>query len=187
MSPLLFLEPFDSDHQHIRRPDPETLPGYDLGFTAGRADAERQLNYLGEEVVNKLTEMSFGYSEAYQHIMSSLVPLFGAISEQILPSLSPDILHSHILNILTQAAIKDAGAPVTISVPSDEFAALSTRLPLQTQIPVTFVADPQMIDMAALISFPGSETSLNVADLIANLKSVLQAAREDCEGIESHG
>ena len=93
MEALKFLERFDARIAEVEEPkDPTTLPGYEAGFEAGRALAFAERKQIDTSIVDALSELTFGYAEAYQHIMTTQAPFFEVLAKKLLPGLEQQVL-----------------------------------------------------------------------------------------------
>lgn len=188
MSQLMFLERFDNTvASPADETTPEDLPGYAQGFAAGQAAAETRAARLDQAVVQALSDLSFGYVEAHQHIMASLTPLFQALAETVLPAVGDDILALQVLDQLQLAATTDAATPVRIAVPPDQKEGLEACLKEGLALPVEFFADPQIPAGQAIISAAHVETTLNADGLIKSIQGILAMMPDSFERTERHG
>ena len=188
MSQLMFLERFDDKPKSPSDETPvEELPGYAAGFAAGQSAAEDRSAALDEAMIVALSELSFGYNEALQHVMQSHGPLFEALSHAVLPAVSDDILALQVLSILKEAAQNDASASVTIAVPAGHGASLQSRLTDRVAMPIVFVEDHHIPHGQALVTCGDTATTLNVSGLIENIQGILEILPDTYERTERHG
>jgi hypothetical protein len=189
LAQLLFLEDFaetPAQDDQLQTP-PAERPDYQAGFEDGRAAAAADQAHLRAEVVQTLSEMSFGFAEAQQHALTVLAPLFGCLIEKLLPAMVAESFTAHVQNILLTAAADDIAQPVTLLVAPDQVSAMTTAVAAQTAMPVQILADKNLTKHAALISTANKETALDLDVLLADITITLSALREQPESQHKHG
>ncbi len=174
MTGLAFLETFDapapSQTESIRV---DEMPGYAEGFSAGEAAQKLGQETLRADLVEKLTEMSFGYVEAQKAIFDALETFFETLASKILPDIVTDVQHAQIVSALNACAQADAASPVTIFVSPNQVEALRTALPDPLPLPVQITASNRLDDGEFLLSQTKAETSLNATVMVEAIQEIL--------------
>jgi flagellar assembly protein FliH len=180
------LEPFDA------APAPEPAPpgpsaDWLLGHAAGLAEgiaAERAREAaLAAELAQTLGDAAFTYAEARAQVLAALGPLFRLLMERLLPDLLAETLGARLAAMLAAAAREDSGRPLCLSVHPAHAAALAARLPAER---VRITADPGLAPLAARLSGPAGETSLDLDACLAEARAALAALLDAADRKESH-
>lgn len=193
MPPLFQLENFEvgtSSASSIPANQPENLPGYDAGFAAGQAAAMAQQSVVEASLVEALSDMSFGFEEARQHILGGLAPLFQALIDQLLPRTIEESFHARLAETLQNLALDRARGPVRLIVHPNQVAAVSTLLPSVSGLEFELHQDPEVGQHGALISQGTSESILDVDDLIEEIRKTLSAIfdhSDSSQELSNHG
>lgn len=154
-------------------PLPEELPGYDDGFAAGQASTAAAQSALAAEMVQSLSEMSFGLAEARQAVLGQLVPLFDLIAVRLLPEVVAASFGPHLAEVLKSAAEEDIASPCVLRVHPDQEAAASAAIDSAPALQITVRADPMMSPLAAVLQ--GADSGGTVLDLDALVTQITTA------------
>lgn len=188
MTGLAFLETFDAEPQAPAEDVSVTdLPGYTEGFAAGEKAQQFHQETLRADLIEKLTEMSFGYAEAQKSILDSLDAFFDMLATKVLPDIVSDVQRAQIISALQASAQIDAVAPVTIIVPDGQINALTAALPDELPLPIEIVGSARLAEGEVLLSRAGGETSLNAQALIEMIQDILTSYPTPQSQEKAHG
>lgn len=183
MAPLKFLEQFDSNDASFQlNPPMQDLPGYDAGYQAGIADAAQQQTVLSAALIERLTEMRFGYAEAQHAMMQALSPFVSALSDKILPELSDDLTRAHLRDLLLSAAQSSLADPITLTFHPQTAGLVRDVLAKMGDAEVALGEDATLGLQEVYVGAAGSETQLDVASLITGIQSALRNINGDMNG-----
>jgi len=181
----LDLERFDDpDEQTESRFSPEYLRGFD----AGQADLETKLKSQQTDALEKisqsLSDMTFGFEEARQYLLSHLSPIMTQVASLIVPAVLHETFKLHLEEALQGYILQGTDAPVVVKVSRNTRETLTTSeisLPSQFE----FVCDETLTDGQAVI---GSHDSGIVVDLDALLKAIHAAlcTLDTFEGVKTN-
>ena len=178
MAHFLLLEDFEEQnrHENAMHGDPvESLPGYDAGYAAGMAAAQAAQSSVDAALVQTLSEMSFGFAEARQHILQGLRPLFSALIDQLLPRVADETFRARLIDTLQQIAQNQMDTPVHLHVHSSQTAPMAALLPNVNGLDVSLISQDEIGPHGALISQGDAEFAVDLDDLIAQVTSILAA------------
>lgn len=185
----LLLEDFETGARPAVKapPQPEDLPGYSEGFAAGQEDASNRQMHLDAEVVQALAEMSFGYAEARQHILTALQPLFRTLIEKLIPELLDESYQTRVMSTLMDAVTQDIDQSLVLTVHPDHVAGLAALAARQSGLPISVRPDASLPLSAAIIGNGTEETSLDLDALRTALTTTLSAIFDLQEETLRHG
>ena len=177
MSPIsLQLQSFDPEGPEAETgPSEEFLAGYAEGYEKGRAEAEADQDYLRGSLVQTINDLEFPFSEARRAVLDALGPMFRVILEGLAPHMATEALTADLLARLLEAARRDSAECVTIHVASEDAGALEAALAHLERIPFRIVRDPALRSVEAIWSTEISETSLDFATMLAEMREALAA------------
>lgn len=192
---LAFLEDFNSKTSPEAKPAAvpvEEQPGYAEGFAAGMAQVQSEQAMLSAQVVDSISDLTFGFAEAQTLILGRLAPLFEALSETVLPQLARDGMGLHLIEALTGVAQTAAGAPLAVAVPPDAVAAVEGALAGRFDNSLRVTGDAALTDLSARISGPDGGLQLDLDEVLARISDGLRAlqdpdARPDTSEEQRHG
>lgn len=183
MALMLRLEDFDEPAAGAREaaPLPQDLPGYEAGFEDGLQAARAEQNGIDAELVQTLNDMAFGFAEARQHLIHSLVPLFQALVDQLLPQVIDTTFRLHLIDALTALTRQRVSAPIRLIVHPDQVDAVAALLPSVSGLEVDLHHDAEVGPHGALISQGPVESLLEIDDLIQEIHRILSALTDPSE------
>lgn len=174
MAHLNFLEQFEAGGNATPfTPPVQDLPGYDAGYEAGLADAALQNRQISAALVDRLTEMRFGYAEAQQALMQALTPFVSALANQVLPALSDDLTRAHIKDALFAAAKADIASPIVLTFHPDSATLVRDAIADVAHVEIQLTEDAALGLHEVYVGHAGSETQLDVATLISGFQLAL--------------
>lgn len=188
MAHLNFLEQFESKKGAVPFSPPlQDLPGYDAGYEAGLADAARQKGQLSAALVDRLTEMQFGYAEAQHMMMNALAPFIRALVHQILPGLTDDLTRAHLAEALLSAARAKVSDPITLTFHPETASVVRLVLADIADVEVQLHEDATLGKQEIYIGTRYDETQLDVASLITSIQTALSSIATSQHGGGKHG
>ena len=188
MAILFALEDFAApaapppDPQH-----PEELPGYAEGHAAAMAEVEASQALLAQEVVQAISDVTFGFAEARLHVMAGLEPMFRILIDTVLPAALPASFRAHLVARLVADARTDVSRPFALALNPAQIDAVSAILP-PTLVPLlTLTPDPGLSAHTAAIRQGSLETALDHDALLADITQALSALFDHITESKAHG
>lgn len=187
MAVLFAFEDFNSPAPRPRITPATELPGYDAGYAAALADAAAQQTLLSDEVLQALTDLTFGFAEARQHLTKAMEPLFQKLINQVLPTILPASFRADLVARLLESAEKDLSSPFALQLHPTQIAAVSNVIPDALSSRITLQANPGLTPNAALISRPAVESMLDHDAMLDKINTALAALFDETSESKSHG
>ncbi len=172
MASPISLESFDTGTPVAVPESPDYERGYQHGLTQAQAQTETKLLAAVSDLSATLTDLSFGYEEALQHVLSKLSPLMSQIAELIVPEVLSNTFELHLAETLQYAVAAECEGGFQVLVPPETAALMQSTEQIST-MPCDILACSDLGIGQALISY--GETSNQVLDLPA-LSNALQTA-----------
>ena len=147
--------------------------GHTAGFQEGQELAQNQRSHLSSQLVQRLQDMSFGYSEARAELLQQLGPLFEAISNAMSPNLGKELLTPRVCATLLEEADRCLDAPLIVAVSQSQIDAVSQALEDITALPFVAQADPTLSDGQAIISSGNHEVMIDLDGLLEDIRNTL--------------
>ena len=176
MALLFAFEDFASPA--VARPEPqrpEDLPGYAEGHAAAMAEVAAHQSHLSQDVVQAISDISFGFAEARLHVMTSLEPLFRVLVDRLLPATLPDSFRTHVVATLIAAAKADIAQPFHLTLHPKQIESVAAILPPTLSALVTLTADGALSRHSATIRHGRMETAIDHDALQADIVQALSA------------
>ncbi len=155
------------------------LAGYEQGFRAGWDDAvtaqKDAETGARAELAARIEELSFGYHEAQQHILSGLAPLIEALLAHVLPAVGRETLCHRLLEVLMPLAREQADQPLRLRLhpscraPMDEVLATAAAAP-----PLVIEEDPTLPPGAAALATGAAEQLFDSDRIIETLTALVR-------------
>ncbi|NIY71372.1 hypothetical protein HCZ30_02865 [Marivivens donghaensis] len=126
-----------------QQPSADFQTGFEAGYAAAQAEAERKQNRLNDDLVIALSDLGFGYNEARRHIVRSLAPFMDALIGQMIPAMLGKAFAAHVVSALLDPADVAISAAIPVMVHPENverLAAFAANAPL----PLEIRADPQL-------------------------------------------
>ena len=161
--------------------------GYDAGVAATRAEHGETQAQLSQEVIQALSDITFGFAEARLHVLAGLEPLFRALVNRILPAALADAFPAHIVSRLLAAAKTDISQPFRVLLHPTQIDAINDILPEQLAALLTVEASSSLSPHTAMIDGPTAETALDHDALLTELSESLSALFDHITESRSHG
>lgn len=188
MTRLDLLEFYGPTGPAAAEPSPAWQEGHAAGLAEGHARALADCQSLSETVVTRIEDMRFTHAEAQAQVLSALRPLFETLIDRVLPVLQETSTTLHLQRLLSDAAARDAEAPLLLRLSPAEADAFGPGLVCRPGPPVRIEADPALVDGEAVLgSAPSLETALDVPTLLETARSALSALVDDMEERTDHG
>lgn len=178
----VFLVPFDLEGNSARESaEPKAHPEYEAGFAAGHAHAMAEVEAAQERIdaalVQALTDMEFGHSEARSLILEQMAPLIAALSEKLLPALSEISLAQHLAADILDAVQADLAGQIIVELPDLAQSHLITGQlrAVGRDLPIRFRQNAALGPGEATIRSDHRETTFDVERTIGSLQNILEA------------
>ncbi|WP_143831328.1 hypothetical protein [Octadecabacter temperatus] len=159
---------------------PIESPDYQRGKADGIIHAETLNNAKIAQSINEvsvtLSDMTFGYEEARQHILEQMQSLVRQISDQVIPEIAKATFGSHLSEIVDVELNRSANLPIQIGIAPDLLPAFDA---LGSKEHCVFVPVPNLTAGQAIILQNDVEILLDLPSLVLALQSTLN-------GLESH-
>lgn len=126
-----------------KQPSADFQTGFEAGYAAARAEAERQQTRLSDELVVALSDLGFGYNEARRHIVRSLAPFMDALIGQMMPAMLGEAFAAHVVSALLAQADVAVSAPIPVMVHPENVERL-TAFAANAPLPLDIRADAQL-------------------------------------------
>ncbi|MBV1927597.1 MAG: ABC transporter ATP-binding protein [Rhodobacteraceae bacterium] len=157
----------------------QRLASFEQGFTAGWDDAidaqsSDQTRMTGKLAQN-LEDVSFTYHEALSQMLSSIEPVFQAITESIMPELLQETLVPLIVEKLSAMARLQAEQPVELVVPAGVGVALRPILTQEFSVPVLLREDPKLPEGQIQLRVGVSEQEVDSMELLEEIRTAVEA------------
>lgn len=158
----------------------EKLNSFETGYQAGWDDSA-QANKDNTETVSlefkrSLQDLAFTYQEAYQGVLKDLQPLIRQMVESILPKLGRDVLGTRVAELLGDELRKNANQGIKLITAPCNVPSLTEMTNNQTDLSVSVVANPSLMDGQVQILFAsGEERELNLNQLIEKISQSIEA------------
>ena len=175
-----------------RSPEPvpppiEETEAYRAGHAAGLAEAARASDGAKDKMIDRLAELTFGYTEARQDILTAMLPLFETISRHVLPQTAPRALVADLAGHLAAEAEALAGQHLAVRLSPSTAEQLAPLLPEELAARIAFVPDPDVPDLALAIGRSGGERIVDRGRLIAQVVDLFDAFTDHIEEQKAHG
>jgi len=144
------------------------------GFAEGRAHADAEQGQFSAEIIQSLTDMSFGYAEARGHLLLSLRPLFAVLVDRFLPALAKEGFAAQLADRLLEVAANDLMTPIDLCVHPEHIAGLKNVIG-QAGMPIKLRGDPKLGRGQAKLSSPEVQTMLDLDEMLDATRAVLSA------------
>jgi len=170
----LELESFDMTPQ----PEPALSSAYQDGYSAGKEDAvatAAQLqNQKTDDVLQALNDLEFTFAEAQENVLGAMGPLFNAIAEKVLPAIADHAFRSHLVQLLEDAAQKNAGEAFELVINPARCDAAQAIVNAQEH-PVRVSSDVSVGISAAWIRAPNQEERFDLDEMMGKISDMLGA------------
>ena len=166
---------------------PEDLPGYAEGYAAAMAEIEAGQTRLAQEVVQAISDVTFGFAEARLHVMAGLEPMFRTLIDTVLPAALPGSFRAHVVARLVAAAKADAARPFALALHPGQIDAVAAILPPTLAPLLTLTPDPGLTAHTAAIRQGSLETALDHDALLAEITQALSALFNHITESKAHG
>ena len=175
-----------------RSPEPVPQPieeteAYLAGHAAGLAEAARAADGAKDRMIDRLAELTFGYAEARQEILTAILPLLETISRHVLPQTAPRALVADLLGHLRAEAEALAGQRLAVRLAPSTAEQIAPLLPEDLASRIAFVPDPDVPDLALTIGRSGDERIVDRGRLVAQISDLFDAFTDHIEEQKAHG
>lgn len=186
MGQPLTLESFEFALAEQSGPSADYDQGYQEGLAAGIATAQADASNLTDAFVQAFMDINFTFAEASAENLKSLVTLFEAITEKLLPEAIEVGFQARVIEQLISTAEHQLNQPIQLHVhpnQAEAIGAITQRHALKASIH----PDASLSLNMAWIQQGQTETLLDVDGLLRNIKQVIEVVvshqdREDSNG-----
>lgn len=157
----------------------QRLAAFEKGYSAGwddaiAADAQSRAR-LSESLSQNLEAAEFSYHEAFSQMQSALVPVFEAISDQLLPGLVAVGLPLRLAPALQDIAADAIARPLILSVPVGTSATIAPLLQRTGGIDVIVKEDAGLAEGQARLHLDDGGIEIDLATLAEEMRDALAA------------
>lgn len=170
------LETFaDETDEKTSEVDHTQNPLYKKGYQAALDEAALQGSEIDTQIIDAISDMSFGYAEAMSVLAASLQSLFLEISGKLLKDLATDLEIARISQILSSIAEQDLKGPVLLYVPKSSETRIRAALCGNSSIPIEVVGQDGLCTGDIHVCAGPIRTGLNTQNLTAEIRQILMS------------
>lgn len=157
----------------------QRLAAFEKGYTEGwddavAADAQHRTR-LSEALSHNLKAATFTHQEAYRQMQVALVPVFDAISEQLLPTVIESGMPLRLAPILQEMAARAVSGPIVVTTPIGTASGVAPLLPNSLPIEVLVRESSALSEGQAQIHLDDSATEIDLTDLAEEMRAAFAA------------
>lgn len=157
----------------------EKLQAFERGYGAGWEDAQKSQadghEKLTSDLANNLRELSFTYHEANSHMAKALKPFLDQVLATVLPDIAKQSLGPQLTELLHEAALKDASAPVEIVVSAANEDTVKNMLQGEFGFELNVVTEASLGDGQAFLRFGEVERQIDYDSVLAGISQAIDA------------
>lgn len=180
-----------SDEDDTDAEEEQRLAVFEQGYSAGWDDAiaaqARNTQIATDQFAKNLSDLSFTYQEAVQHISAALVPCMTALAETLVPDVLDAGLVHRIATELENAVEVDGAAEIEVRCSSARHPLVSAALPQMIDMPVTVVVDSLLSPDAVSIHFATSKRHIDLSELSQHIRQAIDAFAYQSDKDRSNG
>ncbi len=157
----------------------QRLAAFEKGYAAGwddavSADAQSRAR-LSEVLTQNLRDTVFSYHEAMAQMQRALIPLFDAISEQLLPGLIEAGLPMRLAPALQDIATDAMARPLVLSVPRGTETSISPLLPTEIGIEMVVEDDDTLTEGQVRLHLDDGGIDIDLTTLASEMRDAFAA------------
>lgn len=164
------LERFGSDCANASIESPDYQRGKADGIIHAETLNTAKIAQSINEVSATLSDMTFGYEEARQHILQQMQSLIRQISDKIVPEIAKATFGAHLSEVVDVELARSASLPIQIGIAPELLPAFDA---LENSQHCVFVPDSNLKDGQAIILQHDVEIFLDLPSLVLALQSTL--------------
>ena len=157
----------------------QRLAAFEKGYSAGWEDAvaadAQGRTQLSAALSQNLEDAVFSYHEALTQMQQSLIPVFDAIAEQLLPGMIRSGLAPHIVTAMQDIATQAMGRPLVLAVPPGTEQAIAPLLPETGNLDVIIDEDPALAEGQARLHLEDGGVEIDLSALADEIRDALAA------------
>lgn len=157
----------------------QRLAAFEKGYSAGWEDAiaadSQGKAHLSAALTQNLEDAAFSYHEALSQMQASLVPVFEAIAEQLLPGMIRTGLAPQILRALDDVATQAMGRPLVLAIPPGTEQTIAPLLPEIENVELIIDEDPALSDGQARLHLDDGGIEIDLTTLIDDIREAIAA------------
>ncbi len=157
----------------------QRLAAFEKGYSAGWEDAisadGQAKAHLSSVLTQNLEDAVFSYHEALTQMQQALVPVFEAISEQLLPGMVRSGLAPHILTALRDIATEAVSRPLVLSVPPGTEDGIAPLLPVTDNVELIIREDGNLGEGQARLHLDDGGIEIDLRALAGDMRDALSA------------
>ena len=157
----------------------QRLAAFEKGYSAGWEDATaadaQGRSHLSAALSQNIEDAVFSYHEALTQMQQALIPVFEAISEQLLPGMIRNGLAPHIVAAMQNIAAEAMGRPLVLTVPPGCEQAIAPLLPEPEGLEVILDEDPTLGEGQARLHLDDGGVEIDLSALAQDIRDALAA------------
>ena len=167
------------------------LASFEQGYTAGWDDSLKtqteEKHRITDALAKNLEDLNFTYEEAYTQMVQSVVPVFDAMVDQVLPQVMRDAI-GHKVAEHVRAMVSDQDQhPVRLCVSEGYGPLLRPAVTTATSMPVTVYEDSSLSEGQAFLRIGDKEVELDPLGMVEDIRSAVQAFSHEIKTETAHG
>lgn len=159
--------------------------GYAAGMAAAAAECAQSRDAALSDLVQRLSDLEIGYCEAQSAVLTALGPLFAAITDSLLPSMTEVAQIRAIHDLLVEAAERDSGHDLRLILSGAMQGSDPLPLPPDTRLRIEY--DDLLTPGQAILASGSGETFLNTAQVAERISDLFGCLVSNPERSQSHG
>ena len=188
MAKPAFLEAFEViEGGASSEPSDDWVAGHAAGLAEALANHQSDQQALSAELIQTLSDMSFGYHEAHGHLQRSLEPLFAALVSGFLPRFAAQMLIPMLTEELMAMATADLNSPIALCVSPGQVDAVGAAIAQLADFPIVLRPDPTLSAGQAILRGTSAETLLDFDELLTQSQGILSALVDAPSQRSEHG
>ncbi len=169
----------------------QKLASFEQGYTAGWDDSitnqTESTGRLTESLSRSLEDISFTYQEAYQQMLSSVAPVFGAMVDHVLP----EVMRSSVGQVVVEQARDLVGEtsamPLTLWVPPGTATQVRPVVVGAGGMDVRVEEDPTLGDGQICLRVGDYERELDTSVMLRDIRSAVEGFAHELKSEMPHG
>ncbi|MAC81085.1 MAG: ABC transporter ATP-binding protein [Rhodobacteraceae bacterium] len=157
----------------------QRLAAFEKGYSAGWEDAiaadTQGKAHLSAALTQNLEDAAFSYHEALTQMQASVMPVFEAIAEQLLPGMIRAGLAPQILRALDDIATQAMGRPLVLAIPPGTEQVIAPLLPEIDNVEIILDEDPTLTDGQARLHLDDGGVEIDLTALADEMRKAITA------------
>lgn len=174
----LVLESFDDPEQESDISSVGYQDGYEAGYAAAEESHAAKQQQALESISAILSDFSFGYAEAREHLLGKLHLVMQQLSKAALPEILQNTFGLHLCEVIEAEFQRLADEAVQIGVSLEAVAPVSDALSGLTKT-FAILPDASLEEGQAILVAGDVEVMLDLPDLLGRLQQALDGIETD--------